>query len=131
MFFKKGILKTFLKFTGKHLYRCLFFHYVAYDVIKKETLLQLFPCEFCKILKQPFSGTPSSDSHCIFTKIIFQKLGKLNTGFYVRCTSYIWRQPPGVFLRKVFFKNFPNFTGKHLCESLFFNKVAGLSLQLY
>ena len=29
------------------------------------------------------------------------------------------------------FKNFAKFTGKHLCQSLFFNKVAGLSLQLY
>ena len=28
-------------------------------------------------------------------------------------------------------KNFGKFTGKHLCPSLFFNKVAGLSLQLY
>ena len=29
------------------------------------------------------------------------------------------------------FKNFAKFTGKHLCRSLFFNKVLGLSLQLY
>ena len=28
-------------------------------------------------------------------------------------------------------KNFTKFTGKHLCQSLFFNKVAGLGLQLY
>ena len=27
-------------------------------------------------------------------------------------------------------KNFPNFTGKHLYQSLFFNKVAGLNLQI-
>ena len=29
------------------------------------------------------------------------------------------------------FKNFAKFTGKHLCRSLFFNKILGLSLQLY
>ena len=28
-------------------------------------------------------------------------------------------------------RNFTKFTGKRLCQSLFFNKVAGLSLQLY
>ena len=29
-------------------------------------------------------------------------------------------------LKKVFLKNFTKFTGKHLCWSLFFNKVSGL-----
>ena len=28
-------------------------------------------------------------------------------------------------------RNFPKFTGKHLCHSLFFNKVAGLRLQVF
>ena len=28
-------------------------------------------------------------------------------------------------------RNFAKFTGKHLCQSFFFNKVAGLGLQLY
>ena len=31
-------------------------------------------------------------------------------------------------VRKGVFRNFAKFTGKHLCQSLFFNKVAGLSL---
>ena len=38
---------------------------------------------------------------------------------------------PEVFYKKVVFKNFGKFTEKHLCQSLFFNKVAGLDLQLY
>ena len=29
-------------------------------------------------------------------------------------------------VKKGVFKNFAKFTGKHLCQSLFFNKVAGL-----
>ena len=33
-----------------------------------------------------------------------------------------------VFCKKVVFRNFAKFTGKHLCQSLFLNKVAGLSL---
>ena len=35
---------------------------------------------------------------------------------------------PEVFCKKDVFKNFAKFTGKHLCQSLFFNKVAGLRL---
>ena len=33
---------------------------------------------------------------------------------------------PEVFCKKVVLRNFAKFTGKHLCQSLFFNKVAGL-----
>ena len=33
---------------------------------------------------------------------------------------------PGVFCKKGVLRNFAKFTGKHLCQSLFFNKVAGL-----
>ena len=33
-------------------------------------------------------------------------------------------------VKKSVLKNSSKFTGKHLCQSLFFNKVAGLSLQL-
>ena len=29
-------------------------------------------------------------------------------------------------VRKIVLRNFAKFTGKHLCQSLFFNKVAGL-----
>ena len=33
------------------------------------------------------------------------------------------KQPPEVFCKKAFLKNFAKFTGKHLCQSFFFNKV--------
>ena len=33
---------------------------------------------------------------------------------------------PEVFCKEDFLRNFVKFTGKHLCQSLFFNKVAGL-----
>ena len=39
----------------------------------------------------------------------------------------IKKQPPEVFCEKVVLRNFTKFTGKHLCQSLFFNKVAGLT----
>ena len=38
------------------------------------------------------------------------------------------KQPPEVFCKKVVLKNYTKFTKKHLCQSLFFNKVAGLTL---
>ena len=38
---------------------------------------------------------------------------------------------PEVFCEKVVLRNFAKFTGKHLCQILFFNKVAGFGLQLY
>ena len=38
---------------------------------------------------------------------------------------------PEVFCKKGVLKNFTKFTGKHLCQSLFFNKVAGLNKVQY
>ena len=46
MFCKKGVPGNLAKFTGKHLCQHLFF--------KKETLAQVFSCEFCKISKNTF-----------------------------------------------------------------------------
>ena len=36
------------------------------------------------------------------------------------------KQPPEVFCKKGVLRNFTKFTGKYLCQRLFFNKVAGL-----
>ena len=38
--------------------------------------------------------------------------------------SLFQKQPPGVFCKKGVVRNFAKFTGKHLCQSLFLNKVA-------
>ena len=46
LFCVKGVLRNFTKFTGKHLCQSLFF--------KKETLVQLFSCEFCETSKNTF-----------------------------------------------------------------------------
>ena len=50
VFRKKGVLRNFAKLTGKHMCQNLFLSKVA-DVIKKETLTQVFSCEFCEISK--------------------------------------------------------------------------------
>ena len=44
--------------------------------------------------------------------------------------SHGQKQPPEVFCKKSVLKDFTKFTGKHLCQSLFFNKVAGLPATL-
>ena len=50
---RKGVLKNFAKFTGKNLCQSLFFNKVA-GLSKKETLGQVFFCEFCETAKNTF-----------------------------------------------------------------------------
>ena len=45
--------------------------------------------------------------------------------------EYTQKQPPEVFCKKGVLRNFAKFTGKHLCQSLFFNKVSGLEVLTY
>ena len=55
VFYKKGVLKNFAKFTAKHLCRSLFFNNPA-TLLKKETLAQVLSCEFCGMFKGGLSG---------------------------------------------------------------------------
>ena len=59
VFCKKGVLRNFAKFTGKHLCQSLFFDKVAglrpATLLKKETQAQMLSCEVCKIFKNTFS----------------------------------------------------------------------------
>ena len=53
----KRVLRNFAKFTRKHLCQSLFFNKVADEAcnfIKKETLAQVFSCEFCEIFENIF-----------------------------------------------------------------------------
>ena len=72
MFCKKGVVRNFAKFTGKHLCQSLFFNKVAgwpATVLKKK-LTQVFSCEFCKLSKNTFSyGTsPVAASYLTWRK---------------------------------------------------------------
>ena len=44
---------------------------------------------------------------------------------------FLLKQPPEVFCEKVVLRNFAKFTGKHLCQSLFFNNVAETLAQVF
>ena len=70
VFCKKGVLRNFAKFTGKHLLQAL---------IKKETLAQLFSCEFCKISKNTlfYRAPPVVASQFTLCLMLIQKLQKL------------------------------------------------------
>ena len=49
-------------------------------------------------------------------------LREMRTLFLIRSSR------PGVFRKKGVLRNFAKSTGKHLCQRLFFNEVAGLGL---
>ena len=77
VFCEKGVLRNFAKFTGKHLCQSLFINKVAggaCNFIKKETLTQVFSCEFCEISKNTlFYRTPLvTASVMIFISRIFE-----------------------------------------------------------
>ena len=58
VFCKKGVIRNFAKFTGKYLCRSLFSKVAGLRpfFIKKETLTQVFSCEFCEMSKNTSGG---------------------------------------------------------------------------
>ena len=58
VFCKKGVLRNFTKFTGKHLYQSLFLNKVAglrpATLLKKRLWHRYFPVNFAKFLRAPF-----------------------------------------------------------------------------
>ena len=54
---KKGVLRNFAKFTGKHLCQSLFYIKLqaeACNFTEKKTLAQVFSCEFSEISENTF-----------------------------------------------------------------------------
>ena len=119
---KKGVLENFAIFTEKHLCRSLFLNKLqaqAYNFIKKGPLVQVFSSGFCKIFKNTFITEHFWTSASGYSRTLFH--GYLSI-ILQRCRS----SRPEVFCKRGVLRNFTKFTGKHLCQSLFFNKVAGL-----
>ena len=67
---KKGVLRNFAKFAGKHLFRVSFLiklQATARIFIKKETQVHVLSCEFCENSKNTlFSLNISGGCFCIF-----------------------------------------------------------------
>ena len=69
--------------------------------------------------------------HCkVFKNTYFEKIvGTATSASENQHLSDKFRSShPAVFCKKGVLRNFAKFTGKYLCQSLFFNKVAGLRL---
>ena len=48
--------------------------------------------------------------------------------YLIFSSEFIQKQPQKCSMKKGVLKNFTKFTGKHMCQNLFFYKVAGLRL---
>ena len=72
MFCKKGVLRNFAKFTGKHLCQSLFNKVGGWglQLYYKETLTQVFSCEFCEISKNTFSLRTLPVATCVCSRKI-------------------------------------------------------------
>ena len=64
-YIKKSALKSFAKFTGKHLCQILFWP-EAYNFNKKEALAQVFSGEFFEVFKNTFF-TNTSGQHALYS----------------------------------------------------------------
>ena len=125
------------------------------NFIIKETLAQKFSCEFCKISKNTFLHRPTPVVASITNYLIivlikmrlllflvfsqYELACKHGIIFHISITNWsnfvFWiafsntwcnrSSRPEVFSKKGVLRNFAKFTWKLLCQSLFFNKVAG------
>ena len=99
VFCKKGVLKNFTKFTGKHLCQSLFFNKVAdlrretCNFIKKIIWHRDFPVNFAKFLRIPFLTEHLQWlllhvlDNIIFFFHNFDKQGKTSSNYNARVSS--------------------------------------------
>ena len=122
---KKEILKDFANFTWKHLCRSLFLIKLqAFNFNKKRLEHRCLPVIFVKFLRTRILKN-------ICERLLLKRSLKIFTLCWLLETCNTYRSNHQRCSReKGVLKNFTELTGKHLCQSLFFNKVAGL-LQLY
>ena len=103
---KKGVLRNFTNFTGKHLFQSLSFNKVAglrsatllkkrlwpkaCNFIKKETLAQVFSCEFYEISKSTFSYRTPLVAASVLGHVFFMVHANVKFHGYSNSTSKIW-----------------------------------------
>ena len=152
---RRDVLKSFAKFTGKHLCQSLFLNKVEerlriYFLNKTSgiftfvSLLLTIPdktgfhsWKFCKIvwhqleiprLKTKTHGNSTLTGEHLLRSVFWMKVQiiRLSTERMAFWGSFISkRQPPWCLVRKGVLMNFAKFTGKHQCQILFCNNVAG------
>ena len=84
MLCKKGVLRNFVKFTGKQLCQSLFFSKVAtlkpVTLFLKKALAQVFSFEFCEISKNTFLHKPPLVAASVNSSLL---IFDLFTGIYL------------------------------------------------
>ena len=112
VFYEKGVLRNFVKFTGKHLCQSLSFNKTgrpqAWNGILDWNGLKSKPIKYEAILVQTLKDW------LVLQMVLVLQIRTVRSS------------RPELFCEKRVLRNFSKFTGKHLCQSLFFNKVAGL-----
>ena len=87
VFCKKGALRNFAKFSRKHLCQSLFFNKViglVCNFIKKETLAQVFSCEFYGISKNTFLNRATLVAASVCIRLIVLTLLQILKVIYLR-----------------------------------------------
>ena len=84
---------------------CSNFFLLKYLILR---IVEGLPLDFLALVTDPFI------SGWTYWVLFFLVNVRLYRGSHERCS-----------MKKVVIRNFTKFTGKHLCQSLFFNKVAG------
>ena len=123
---KKGVLRNFAKFAGKHLCQSLFFNKVA----GLRLWHRCFPVNFAKFLRTPFLQNTLWRLLFRFEQalMIVKSLSRKNTHTHTHESHKIvaslersfYRSSHSKMLLKIgVFKNFTNFKRKHLWWSLF------------
>ena len=113
----------------------------ACNVIKKETLAQMFSRKFYEILKNTFFTVTSGDDvfvnvnlwrNTFFNRAIYQFKVPCHISQYSDCSLIVSEAvAQRCSVKRGVLRNFTKFTGTHLWQSLFFKKVAGRGLKLY
>ena len=99
------------------------------DNTAENDLYELFGHRSTKHLKQNCSLKMSTNSNTGNRKYFFlcHCVSPHNYGVDKVKLNKVYRSSrPEVFCKKVVIRNFAKFTGKHLCQGVFFNKVVGL-----
>ena len=116
---------VFMKCSERKISHCIlpFLTHIKWDVFISLSLRLLLKCEFDTDVKL------ENYSHHDGEQLLFIKKYISIEG--CSCNLYIQKQPPEVFCKKAVVRNFVKFTGKQLCQRLFFHKFCRPRLQLY
>ena len=140
---KKVVLKIFAIFTGKHL--CCSFFLINFQAWNMWEQLLLYPgLPEIESSQQQLTASRCLTSAMLVVYLLYRVpiVHRYRTPQLLSCITHtlifqknndVWFRSsrPAVFCKKVVLGNFAKFTGKHLCQSLFINKVAASGLQLH